>query len=45
MKFIYILPSWEGLAADVRVLRDALSKRSGLKMPQGNCSNYFELVF
>ena len=36
MEFIYILPGWEGSAHDGRVLRDALSKPNGLKVPQGN---------
>ncbi|XVF07196.1 hypothetical protein REPUB_Repub06bG0117700 [Reevesia pubescens] len=35
MQFIYILPGWEGSAADSRVLRDAISKRNGLKVPKG----------
>lgn len=45
MQFIYILPGWEGSAADGRVLRDALSRRRGLKVPKGNSSSYFKLVF
>ncbi|KAG6489242.1 hypothetical protein ZIOFF_050511 [Zingiber officinale] len=35
MQFSYILPGWEGSAADGRVLRDAISRRNGLKIPQG----------
>ncbi|WOL20446.1 hypothetical protein Cni_G29251 [Canna indica] len=35
MQFIYILPGWEGSAADGRVLRDAISRPRGLKVPQG----------
>ncbi|KAL0000657.1 hypothetical protein SO802_014438 [Lithocarpus litseifolius] len=35
MQFIYLLPGWEGSAADSRVLRDAISRRNGLKVPQG----------
>ena len=34
--FIYVLPGWEGSAADGRVLRDAISRRNGLRVPQGN---------
>ncbi|KAJ0020415.1 hypothetical protein Pint_31602 [Pistacia integerrima] len=34
MQFIYVLPGWEGLAADGRVLRDAINRRHGLKVPQ-----------
>ncbi|KAJ0024727.1 hypothetical protein Pint_06823 [Pistacia integerrima] len=34
MQFIYILPGWEGSAADGRVLRDAISRRNGLKVAQ-----------
>ncbi|KAI4332132.1 hypothetical protein L6164_017066 [Bauhinia variegata] len=34
-QFIYIFPSWEGSAADGRVLRDAISRLNGLKVSQG----------
>lgn len=36
MKFIYVLAGWEGSAADNRVLLDALNRRHGLKVPDGN---------
>ncbi|KAK6134034.1 hypothetical protein DH2020_032213 [Rehmannia glutinosa] len=35
MQFIYVLPGWEGSAADGRVLRDAISRRNGLVVPRG----------
>ncbi|KAG6532740.1 hypothetical protein ZIOFF_006590 [Zingiber officinale] len=35
MQFIYVLPGWEGSAHDGRVLRDAISRSTGLKVPQG----------
>ncbi|XP_050230424.1 protein ALP1-like [Mercurialis annua] len=35
MQFIYVLPGWEGSAHDGRVLRDAISRPNGLKIPQG----------
>ncbi|KAM3278845.1 hypothetical protein ACQJBY_046250 [Aegilops geniculata] len=35
MQFIYVYPGWEGSAADGRVLRDALSRSNGLKVPRG----------
>ncbi|KAG6525005.1 hypothetical protein ZIOFF_014957 [Zingiber officinale] len=35
MQFIYVLPGWEGSAHDDRVLRDAISRPTGLKVPQG----------
>jgi hypothetical protein len=35
MQFIYILPGWEGSAHDGHVLRDALTRPNGLKVPQG----------
>ncbi|KAG6530867.1 hypothetical protein ZIOFF_004628 [Zingiber officinale] len=35
MQFSYVLSGWEGSAADGRVLRDAISRRNGLKIPQG----------
>ncbi|KAA8538077.1 hypothetical protein F0562_027685 [Nyssa sinensis] len=33
MQFIYVLPGWEGSAADGRMLRDAVSRRNGLRVP------------
>ncbi|KAJ0018994.1 hypothetical protein Pint_11069 [Pistacia integerrima] len=36
MQFIYVLAGWEGSTADDRVLRDAITRRNGLKVPQGN---------
>ncbi|KAH6769918.1 hypothetical protein C2S52_014721 [Perilla frutescens var. hirtella] len=35
MKFVYVLPGWEGSAADARVLRDAINRIHGLKVPKG----------
>jgi hypothetical protein len=35
MQFIYVLPGWEGSAADGRMLRDALSRPTGLRVPRG----------
>ncbi|GJX46318.1 calcium/proton exchanger [Tanacetum coccineum] len=35
MQFIYVLPGWEGSAHDGHVLRDAISRDDGLKIPQG----------
>ncbi|KAL5549131.1 hypothetical protein UlMin_004362 [Ulmus minor] len=40
MQFIYVLPGWEGSAADSRVLRDALRRRNGLNVP--NVSGHME---
>ncbi|KAF8408995.1 hypothetical protein HHK36_005066 [Tetracentron sinense] len=36
MKFIYVLPGWEGTASDSRVLRDALRRRNHFQVPLGN---------
>ena len=36
MQFVYVLPRWEGSAVDGRVLKDAISRRNGLKISQGN---------
>ena len=36
MQFVYVLPRWEGFATNGRVLRDAISRRNGLKILQGN---------
>ncbi|CAN1121061.1 Putative nuclease HARBI1 [Linum perenne] len=35
-EFIYCLAGWEGSAHDARVLRDALSRPNGLKVPTGS---------
>ncbi|XP_057517975.1 uncharacterized protein LOC130798895 [Amaranthus tricolor] len=35
MVFIYVLPGWEGSAHDGRILRDAISRPNGLKVPKG----------
>ncbi|KAG8382550.1 hypothetical protein BUALT_Bualt05G0089000 [Buddleja alternifolia] len=37
-KFVYILPGWEGSAADARVLRDAINKPHGFQVP---CGKYY----
>ncbi|KAL1543732.1 protein ANTAGONIST OF LIKE HETEROCHROMATIN PROTEIN 1-like [Salvia divinorum] len=42
IRFIYVLPGWEGSAGDSRVLRDAVSRPHGLKVLIGNyflCDN------
>ncbi|KAL0295555.1 UNVERIFIED_CONTAM: hypothetical protein Sangu_2507200 [Sesamum angustifolium] len=36
MQFIYVLSGWEGSAADSRVLRDAIHRDGGLRVPSGN---------
>ena len=36
MQYIYVLSGWEGSATDSRVLRDAVSRRHGLRIPHGN---------
>ena len=36
LRFIYVLPGWEGLAGDSRVLRDALRRQNCLHIPNGN---------
>nr|KJB37629.1 hypothetical protein B456_006G213400 [Gossypium raimondii] len=35
MQFVYVLPGLEGSVADGRVLRDAISRTHGLKVPHG----------
>jgi hypothetical protein len=35
MQFIYVLPGWEGSVADGKVLRNAISRRNGLRVPHG----------
>ncbi|KAL8543696.1 hypothetical protein ACS0TY_004312 [Phlomoides rotata] len=41
-QFVYVLTGWEGSATDSRVLRDAINRQNGLKVPIGNyylCDN------
>ncbi|XP_058732722.1 uncharacterized protein LOC131604289 [Vicia villosa] len=40
LQFIYVLPGWEGSSADSRVLRDAISRPNGLRVPQGFLTPY-----
>ena len=35
MRFIFVFPGWEGSASDSRVLRDALTRPNGLRVPTG----------
>ncbi|XP_042065797.1 uncharacterized protein LOC121809302 isoform X2 [Salvia splendens] len=42
LRFVYVLPGWEGSARDSRILRDALSRPLGFKVPRGQyylCDN------
>ena len=49
LEFMYVLSGWEGSAHDSKILNDALSRRNGLKVPQGiyifiYLCNYFLLL-
>lgn len=35
MNFVYVLAGWEGATGDGRVLREALVRERGLKVPEG----------
>ncbi|XP_048430969.1 uncharacterized protein LOC103964470 [Pyrus x bretschneideri] len=35
LEFVYILSGWEGSAHDSKLLHDAVSRRNGLKVPEG----------
>ncbi|XP_042067424.1 uncharacterized protein LOC121810744 [Salvia splendens] len=42
MRFVYVLAGWEGSAEDARVLRDAVNRENGFKVPRGKyylCDN------
>ncbi|CAN1139135.1 hypothetical protein LINPERHAP1_LOCUS14719 [Linum perenne] len=43
MQFMYCLAGWEGSAHDSRVLRDAISRTNGLRVPTGEL--YFIFIF
>ncbi|CAL2252794.1 unnamed protein product [Prunus armeniaca] len=36
LEFMYVLNGWEGSTHDSKLLNDALSRRNGLKVPQGH---------
>ncbi|XP_074557060.1 protein ANTAGONIST OF LIKE HETEROCHROMATIN PROTEIN 1-like [Curcuma longa] len=36
MQFTYVLAGWEGSVADCKVLRDAITRTNGLKVPHGH---------
>jgi len=36
LKFIYVLPGWEGTTSDLRIFKNALSRCDKLEVPQGN---------
>jgi hypothetical protein len=35
MKFIYVMPGWEGSTSTQGLLQDAISRTNGLKVPTG----------
>ena len=44
MQFIFLLPGWEGSASDSRVLRDAITRPNGLKVPNGKALVSFKFT-
>ena len=44
MEFIYVLPGWEGSAHDGRILRGAISRLNGLKVPKGNLIDVLDFI-
>ena len=44
LKFTYVLTSWEGIASDSRILKNALSREDNLKVPKGNVSYNKKLI-
>ncbi|KAG8379263.1 hypothetical protein BUALT_Bualt07G0070400 [Buddleja alternifolia] len=43
-KFVYILPGWEVSAADARVLRDAINRPHGFKVPSDDNMEFIDTV-
>jgi hypothetical protein len=39
--FTYVLAGWEGTTHDTLVLRDALERENGLRVPQGKIQHQF----
>ena len=44
LKFTYVLAGWEGTAHDALVLRDALERENGLRVPQGNTLIAYQIL-
>ncbi|CAN1141662.1 hypothetical protein LINPERPRIM_LOCUS25615, partial [Linum perenne] len=44
LQFTYCLAGWEGSAHDSKVLRDALSRPGGFRVPKGMHIGYFLLL-
>jgi hypothetical protein len=40
LRFTYVLAGWEGTTHDANVLRDALERVNGFRVPQGNSFTY-----
>lgn len=45
MQFVYLLPGCEGSSGDSRILRDAVSRDNGFKVPQGMLDNIVQANF
>ena len=49
MEFTYVLAGWEGSANDFTVLKDALRRPNGLKVPEGDviyiCGWFYILLY
>jgi hypothetical protein len=41
LRFTYVLASWEGTTHDALVLRDALERENGLRVPHGKILHQF----
>ena len=39
LKFTYVLPGWEGIASDSRIIKSALTRNDNLKIPQGKLNS------
>ncbi|KAL1550157.1 hypothetical protein AAHA92_18157 [Salvia divinorum] len=45
MQFVYVLAGWEGSGGDSRVLRDAVNRPNGLKVPRDDNSDHLALKY
>ena len=45
MRFIYVLPGWEGTASDSRIIKGALQREDKLIIPNGNYFVYSSCQF
>lgn len=44
MNFVYMLSGWEGSASDIRILKDAVTRRNRFKVHKGIVLNHITII-